>query len=118
MCGRFARTSSREVLVEEFGVARCVDVLRPRYNIAPSQLVEAIIGDGVERRLGPMKWGRNRHSHRSRPRRDDRHIEAGPLRPAPRLGGLNTGTATKCNQSATRSRFFFPEVVERQKKRL
>ncbi len=57
MCGRFTRTSSREVLAEEFGVAQFVNVdLRPRYNIAPSQIVEAIIGNGAERRLGPMKW--------------------------------------------------------------
>ncbi len=58
MCGRFSRTSSREVLAEEFGVARFVNVdLRPRYNIAPSQTVEAIIRDGEEKRLGPMRWG-------------------------------------------------------------
>ena len=29
----------------------------PRYNIAPSQTVEAIILDGAELRLGPMRWG-------------------------------------------------------------
>ncbi len=58
MCGRFARSSSREVLVEEFGVAQFVNVdLRPRYNIGPSQIVEAIIRDGAEKRLGPMRWG-------------------------------------------------------------
>jgi putative SOS response-associated peptidase YedK len=58
MCGRFTRTSSRDVLAEEFGVTTFVNVdLRPRYNIAPSQIVEAIIGTGAERRLGPMKWG-------------------------------------------------------------
>jgi putative SOS response-associated peptidase YedK len=58
MCGRFSRSSSREVLAEEFGVARFVDVdLQPHYNIAPSQLVEAIIRDGTETRLGPMRWG-------------------------------------------------------------
>jgi len=34
MCGRFARTSSREILAEEFGVARFVNVdLGPRYNL-------------------------------------------------------------------------------------
>jgi putative SOS response-associated peptidase YedK len=44
MRGRFARTSSREVLAEQFGVTRFVNVdLRPRYNIAPSEIVEAII---------------------------------------------------------------------------
>jgi putative SOS response-associated peptidase YedK len=58
MCGRFTRTSSRDVLAEEFGITTFVNVdLRPRYNIAPSQIVEAIIGNGAERRLGPMKWG-------------------------------------------------------------
>jgi putative SOS response-associated peptidase YedK len=58
MCGRFTRTSSRDVLAEEFGVTRFVDVdLGPRYNIAPSQFVEAIIGDGDEKRMGPMQWG-------------------------------------------------------------
>lgn len=57
MCGRFSRSSSREVLAEEFGVARFINVdLSPRYNIAPSQTVEAIIQDGAEKRLG-MQWG-------------------------------------------------------------
>jgi hypothetical protein len=33
MCGRFTRTSSREVLAQEFGVAQFVNVdLRPRYH--------------------------------------------------------------------------------------
>ena len=58
MCGRIVRTSPHEILTKEFGVAHFVNVdLRPRYNIAPSQIVEAIIFDGVEKRLGPMRWG-------------------------------------------------------------
>ena len=58
MCGRFVRTSSRDVIAERFGVTRFVNVdLRPRYNIAPSQSVEAIIRDGTETCLGPMRWG-------------------------------------------------------------
>jgi putative SOS response-associated peptidase YedK len=58
MCGRFTRTSSRDVVAEEFGVARFVNVdLSPRFNIAPTQTVEAIISDGTEKRLGPMRWG-------------------------------------------------------------
>ena len=58
MCGRISRTSPREVLAEEFGVARFVNVdLHPRYNIAPSEPVEAIIRDAAEKRLGPMRWG-------------------------------------------------------------
>ena len=58
MCGRFSRTSSGDVLADEFGVAQFVGVdLSPRYNIAPSQTVEAIIRDGTATRLGPMRWG-------------------------------------------------------------
>jgi putative SOS response-associated peptidase YedK len=58
MCGRFARTSSREVIAAELGVTRFTDLdLAPRYNIAPSQPLEVIVADGGERRLGPMKWG-------------------------------------------------------------
>ena len=52
MCGRFARTSSREVLAAEFGVAWFVNVdLAPRYNIAPRLYVETIVNDGTEQSL-------------------------------------------------------------------
>jgi putative SOS response-associated peptidase YedK len=58
MCGRISRTSPREAIAEEFGVSPFVNVdLRPRYNVAPSQLVEAVIRVGDEKRLGPMRWG-------------------------------------------------------------
>ncbi len=58
MCGRFTRTSPGPVLAEEFGVTQFVNVdLNPRYNIAPSQTVETILRDGLERRIGPMNWG-------------------------------------------------------------
>ena len=58
MCGRFARTSSQERLAAEFGVAQFVNVdLAPRYNIAPSLYVEAIVNDGAELPMGPMRWG-------------------------------------------------------------
>jgi putative SOS response-associated peptidase YedK len=29
----------------------------PRYNVAPSQVVETIISVNGEKRLGPMRWG-------------------------------------------------------------
>jgi putative SOS response-associated peptidase YedK len=58
MCGRFTRTSNRDVIAAEFGVEEFSTVdLHPRYNIAPSQTVAAIICDGEEKRLGPMRWG-------------------------------------------------------------
>ena len=56
MCGRFARYGSRQLLAKEFGIARFINVaLEPRYNIAPSQPVEAVIRDRDEKRLGPMR---------------------------------------------------------------
>jgi putative SOS response-associated peptidase YedK len=36
MCGRFVRTSSRDVLASESGITTFVNVdLSPRYNVAP-----------------------------------------------------------------------------------
>jgi putative SOS response-associated peptidase YedK len=58
MCGRITRTSPREAIAAEFGVTRFAEVdLRARYNVAPSQIVEAIIQVDRDKRLGPMKWG-------------------------------------------------------------
>lgn len=58
MCGRITRTSPRPVIAAEFGVQHFVHVdLQPRYNIAPSQNVEAIAWSTEELRVGPMKWG-------------------------------------------------------------
>ena len=57
----FSRTSSREVLAGEFGIAQFVNVdLGPRYNIAPSQTVEAIILDGPKKRLGDRQRSSSR----------------------------------------------------------
>jgi len=58
MCGRIVRTSPREAIAAEFGVTRFVDVdLGPRFNVAPSQAVEAIVRADGELRLGRMRWG-------------------------------------------------------------
>jgi putative SOS response-associated peptidase YedK len=49
---------SREAIAKEFGVTRFAEVAwHPRYNVAPSQVVEAIISVDGEKRLGPMRWG-------------------------------------------------------------
>ena len=57
MCGRFVQVSSPERLALQFGA---VDVTstphRPRYNVAPSTAVPAII-DAGGRRLGTLQWG-------------------------------------------------------------
>jgi putative SOS response-associated peptidase YedK len=58
MCGRFSRASGREALADEFpGVQLGEMEFRPRYNVAPSQTVEAIICDAPTLRLAPMRWG-------------------------------------------------------------
>lgn len=58
MCGRFARTSSRDTVAREFGITRFrLDEMGPRYNIAPSQAVDAITAGDGERQLEPMRWG-------------------------------------------------------------
>jgi putative SOS response-associated peptidase YedK len=58
MCGRFSRASGREALTEEFDDLGYANLdLRPRYNISPSQVVEAILRDGAEKRLELMRWG-------------------------------------------------------------
>jgi putative SOS response-associated peptidase YedK len=58
MCGRIARTSPREAIAKGFGVTRFAEVdWHPRYNVAPSQIVENIISVDGEKRPGPMRWG-------------------------------------------------------------
>jgi hypothetical protein len=58
MCGRITRTSPQEAIAKEFGVTRFAEVdWHPRYNVAPSQIVETIISVNGEKRLGPMRWG-------------------------------------------------------------
>jgi putative SOS response-associated peptidase YedK len=57
VCGRFVTTSAPERLALQFGAT---DVMpgphRPRYNVAPSTAVPAII-EAEDRRLGTLRWG-------------------------------------------------------------
>lgn len=65
MCGRYAATANPAELVEEFDIAFVDDavreVARPRYNIAPTDPVPAVLerhADGrAIRKLVPLKWG-------------------------------------------------------------
>ena len=58
MCGRYSQTASPEVIAQQFDVAD-LPLFKPRYNIAPSQLVMAIRiePDTTTRRLVPLRWG-------------------------------------------------------------
>jgi len=57
VCGRFVQTSSPERLALRFGAVDTITVAhRPRYNVAPSTPVPAVIA-AEGRRLGLLRWG-------------------------------------------------------------
>lgn len=65
MCGRYAATANPGELVEEFEISfvaeDLADVATPRYNIAPTDQVPAVVerldGDAVTRKLVALRWG-------------------------------------------------------------
>jgi putative SOS response-associated peptidase YedK len=56
MCGRFTLTTNLGAIAARFGVARFLEEVGPRYNIAPTQTVIVVRDDG-ERHLVQMRWG-------------------------------------------------------------
>ena len=56
MCGRFTLISNISELQLRFGFAMEPAEVQPRYNIAPTQQVLAVVNDG-ERRGEMMRWG-------------------------------------------------------------
>lgn len=59
MCGRFTLTASIEQIMDRFEIQAFLDAknFSPSYNIAPSQMVLAVINDGKSNRMGFLKWG-------------------------------------------------------------
>ncbi|MGB0854572.1 MAG: SOS response-associated peptidase [Pikeienuella sp.] len=62
MCGRFAFTLPHEAMTQAFGVKPDPMLVGrgPRYNICPTQEVEAILSDGGDRegrRVARLRWG-------------------------------------------------------------
>ena len=58
MCGRYLALSSPDTLAEHFAVDEVrLDAGEPRYNVAPSTQVPAIIERDGSRRLGSLRWG-------------------------------------------------------------
>lgn len=57
MCGRFSLFADPIMFMSEFEVDRLPFDWHPRYNIAPGQMIPAIIYDGGKRRVGQLKWG-------------------------------------------------------------
>jgi len=58
MCGRFAFYSPHESVVRLFALDPDTPPIEPRYNIAPTQYVAAVLGDeAATRRLAMLYWG-------------------------------------------------------------
>lgn len=57
MCGRFVLYSPLEDLYEHYQIKDKSMEYNPRFNIAPSQSVLAVVNDGTENRIGFLKWG-------------------------------------------------------------
>ncbi|WP_419848862.1 SOS response-associated peptidase [Candidatus Poriferisocius sp.] len=56
MCGRYSLTASLDELARRFDFDSNRDDFEPRYNIAPTQQVLAVVG-GDARRAGFIRWG-------------------------------------------------------------
>ena len=56
MCGRYTLITDIKKIAESFGVAPVLNA-QPRYNIAPTQDVVAILGNGVSPHLSLLHWG-------------------------------------------------------------
>jgi putative SOS response-associated peptidase YedK len=56
MCGRFTLRSPASRVAEALALTEPVE-LRPRYNIAPNQMVAAVRLEADQRRLVQLKWG-------------------------------------------------------------
>lgn len=58
MCGRYTITITMEELMLRYFISQTnVPFHRPKYNVAPGQMIMAIINDGEQNRLGELKWG-------------------------------------------------------------
>lgn len=62
MCGRFSMAIDKDeffdYLYDQFDIDETDEsIILPRYNVAPGQKVISVINDGVENRVGEIKWG-------------------------------------------------------------
>jgi putative SOS response-associated peptidase YedK len=58
MCGRFTNTAKQKDIENEFKIGRLNKVsFDARYNIAPSQMIDAVLESNAERILTELKWG-------------------------------------------------------------
>jgi putative SOS response-associated peptidase YedK len=58
MCGRFANNAKKKDVEKEFKIGKLNKVsFDARYNIAPSQMIDAVLETDAERVLTQLKWG-------------------------------------------------------------
>ncbi|WP_226659723.1 SOS response-associated peptidase [Pseudalkalibacillus hwajinpoensis] len=58
MCGRFSLTTELDVLLERFQIEQTsIEEYVPRFNIAPTQQIAAVIRADQVNRLGTLRWG-------------------------------------------------------------
>jgi putative SOS response-associated peptidase YedK len=58
MCGRYTIIVTLEELLRRYDVSGSImPAHMPRYNVAPGQMVMAVIHDGKQNRLGQLRWG-------------------------------------------------------------
>lgn len=58
MCGRYTITVTIDELLLHYNIdGPPIPFHTPRYNVAPGQMTPAIINDGKQNRIGPLKWG-------------------------------------------------------------
>lgn len=58
MCGRFTNKAKPEQIKKEFKVGRInPTIFEPRYNIAPTQLIPAVLESDGERIIERLRWG-------------------------------------------------------------
>ena len=57
MCGRYTITVSLEELMLRYWIGDTNIPFHREYNVAPGQMIMAIVHDGEKNRLGELKWG-------------------------------------------------------------
>src|SRR5690625_5192710 len=57
MCGRFTLLATEEEILQYFAIDEPIEHYEPSYNVAPGQNVLAVIHDGKQKRIGPLRWG-------------------------------------------------------------
>ncbi len=58
MCGRFVQKAKPEEIEKEFKIGKLnPKIFEPRYNIAPSRMIPAVLEKGGERIIEQLKWG-------------------------------------------------------------